>query len=270
MELASPHPRVSWNEDGRRRNFTPSQQADLQISLAKVAERQGNLEGAEAGYRAALKRDKSRADAHLYLANLCTLNGDYRQAEDRYRKALEANPGNADVFCDMGYSLYLQRKWDGAERNLKQALAIQPAHRRAHNNLALVLAHAGRSEEALAEFRKAGNSPTDSHLNLAFSHSLERRWQAAREECRLALATNPSSEIAKSRLRELDHAIAMNESRLPKTDAPRDTNAVPASSITSTAAPRREPVGSKGGGVKAKKIPPPYTLRTTPAQVPAR
>src|SRR5262249_18454625 len=125
LDFASPQPRMSWSSDGRQ-TVTPAQQADVQIDSGRVAESLGNFEGAEAAYRSALKRDKSRGDAHLHLANILTLKGEYRQAQDEYQKAIEANPGNADVFCDMGYSLYLQHKWDDAQRNLRQALAIRP------------------------------------------------------------------------------------------------------------------------------------------------
>ena len=126
LDHGSPQPRTSWSSKGRRERVTRAQEADLQIAFGRVAESEGNVEEAEAAYRAALKRDKSRGDAHLHLANMLTLKGEYRQAQDEYQKAIEANPGNADVFCDMGYSFYLQHKWDDAQRNLRQAIAIQP------------------------------------------------------------------------------------------------------------------------------------------------
>jgi tetratricopeptide (TPR) repeat protein len=220
---------MGWSADGRPDRVTPAQEADVQIALGRVNESQGNFEQAEAAYRAALSRDKSRGDAHLRLANMLTLKGEYRRAREQYQKAIEILPGNADVFCDMGYSEYLQRNWDDAQRNLKQAIAIQPDHRRAHNNLAVLLAHLGKTQEALAEFRKAGNSPASSHANLAFSLSLEKNWTAAREELRLAAAGKPDSEALKSRLRQLDSLIASHEGRSPQRGATLDRSAVTAS-----------------------------------------
>jgi Tfp pilus assembly protein PilF len=212
---SAPRNLQGWNERGRQERISPAQQADVQISLARVAEQEGNVAAAEAGYRAALSRDKSRSDAHLHLANIQTLKGDYRRAAEEYQLALEANPGSAEVFCDMGYSLYLQRKWDDAERNLKQALVINSELSRAHNNLALVYAHTQRSELALAEFRKAGNSVADAHVNLAFSLLLQEQWPEARDQYRRALAAKPNSEVAKSRLRDIDRVIAAKDRQSP-------------------------------------------------------
>jgi Flp pilus assembly protein TadD len=39
-------------------------------------------------------------------------------------------------------------RWDEAERELRSELAIQPRYARAYRNLAIVLRHEGRDEEA--------------------------------------------------------------------------------------------------------------------------
>jgi tetratricopeptide (TPR) repeat protein len=254
---------MSWKEGGRKQTISAAQQVDVHISLARVAEQEGNVAAAEAGYRAALSRDKTRGDAHLHLANIHTLKGDYRQAAEEYQKALESNPGSADTFCDMGYSQYLQRKWEDAERNLKQAITINPNHNRAHNNLALVFAHTGRTKQALAEFRKAGASATDSHVNLAFSLSLDQRWQAAREEYRRALASNPNSELVRSRLRDIDRLIVANDRQAPSRGATRDTTIVPAS--TSRARAPQPPNRRDAAGSITDRDRQSYTQRATPA-----
>jgi tetratricopeptide (TPR) repeat protein len=253
---------MSWSREPRTPRVSAAQEADVQIAFGRVAESQGNIDGAEAAYRAALRRDKSRADAYLHLANTLTLKGEYRQARDQYQKAIQASPGNADIFCDMGYSDYLQHKWDDAQRNLKQAIAIQPDHRRAHNNLAVVLAHLGKTQESLAEFRKAGNSVAGSHANLAFSLSLEKNWTAAREEFRLATAAKPESETIRSRLREVDVLIASHGSPGVKKNASLDTQTVPASTRRAAAIPPQRPISP---AAKTRQPTP-----ATPVQCPQR
>jgi tetratricopeptide (TPR) repeat protein len=163
----------------------------------------------------------------------------------------------------------LQHKWDDAQRNLRQAIAIQPNHRRAHNNLAVVLAHSNHTEEALAEFQRAGNSIADSHLNLAFSLSLEKRWDAAREEYRHAASSKSESEVVKSRLRDLDHLIASNESRATKKNAPVDANTVPVSTLRWTAIPPPRSLGPEEIQRKRAQTSPPSTLQT-PATAPTQ
>jgi Flp pilus assembly protein TadD len=265
LDLASPNSSLGWSQGGRSGRITPAKQADLQITFGKVAERQGDIEGAEAAYRHALKRDRTRGDAQLYLANMQTLKGDYRTAQLEYQKALELNPGNVDVFCDIGYSFYLQRKWDEAERNLKQALAIMPNHRRSQNNLALLYAHTDRPNEALAEFRRAGNSLADAHSNLAFSLTLDQRWQLAREHYRQALAAGADSELLRARLRELDRLVLASGAGTRRRTAASDPNAIPAAHRSPAASLSPEQSAPSRSGAKPVTIPPPLTPgRTMP------
>ncbi len=195
--------------------ITPAQEADFQISMGRMAEQEGNLEQAMAAYRVAIGRDKRRADAYARMAVLHDKQGKFRESAELYRKALAQRPGDPEIFCDMGYSFYLQRRWAEAEMNLRQAIAVDPEFQRAHNNLALLLVRDNRLEEALAEFRKGGSNPAQAHLNLAFALSMDRHWEPARAEYQRALALDPSSQLAKDRLNQLNALVA-------KLEPPRD------------------------------------------------
>src|SRR6266404_4003004 len=105
-------------------------------------------------YAEALQRDPNRADACVRMAILYDQHGKFDQSLPLYQKALAAKPGDPDIFCNWGYSMYLQDRLGEAEMNLRQALALQPDHRRAHNNLGMVLARLNRGEDALTEFRR--------------------------------------------------------------------------------------------------------------------
>ncbi|MGA9926465.1 MAG: tetratricopeptide repeat protein, partial [Isosphaeraceae bacterium] len=208
----APSPLGFGNEPkGGGTTITPAQEADVQISMGRVAEQQGDLDQAMAAYRAALDRDKSRADAYARLAILHDKQGKFHESADLYRKALALRPGDPDIFCDMGYSFYLQRRWAEAEMNLRQSLAVNPEHRRAHNNLALLLVRDNRLGDALAEFGKAGSDPVQAHMNLAFALTIDQRWESARAEYQRALALDPSSQLAKARLNELNNLLAKRE-----------------------------------------------------------
>jgi Tfp pilus assembly protein PilF len=181
------------------------------VSLGRVSEQQGDLEQAMAAYQAALRRDNRRADAYVRLAVLHDKQGKFRESAEFYRKALQLRPGDAEIFSDMGYSLYLQRRWAEAEMNLRQAIAVNPEFPRAHNNLALLLARDNRLDEALAEFRKAGNKLAEAHLNLAFALTMDQHWGPARAEYERALALDPASAKAKARVAELNALLAKLE-----------------------------------------------------------
>jgi Tfp pilus assembly protein PilF len=184
--------------------LTGQQVADVQIAQGRSLEKQGELAQAAAAYREALKRDPDRADAYLRLAIVHDKEGKFKESQELYQKALKGMPGNPDIYCTVGYSLYLQQRWSEAEMNLRQALALDAEHQRAHNNLGLVLAHVGRTTEALAEFRRAGCSEADGHLNLAYVLTLEKRWEEARQHYEQALGDEAAVAAARKGLKELD------------------------------------------------------------------
>ena len=236
--------------------ITPAQEADVQISMGRVAEQRGDLDQAMAAYRAALDRDKSRADAYARLAILHDKQGKFRESADLYRKALALRPGDPDIFCDMGYSFYLQRRWAEAEMNLRQSLAVNPEHRRAHNNLALLLVRDNRLGDALAEFGKAGSDPVQAHMNLAFALTIDQRWESARAEYQRALALDPSSQLAKARLDELNNLLAKREPAAPAPDgARRDPPLLTAATATAAPTARRGPDGTTAAATPPQSVP---------------
>jgi Flp pilus assembly protein TadD len=193
--------------------LTDRQAADVQVAMGRMMEKRGDGAQAAAAYVEALKHDADRPDACLRLAILYDQAGQFAQAQELYEKALKGQPGSPDIYCDRGYSLYLQHRWPEAEMNLRQAIALAPEHERAHNNLGLVLAHLGRSQDALAEFRRAGCSEADAHINLAYALTLENRLPDARLHYQSALAADASSAPARQALRELDQLVAKVEDK---------------------------------------------------------
>ena len=191
------------NLTGEGRRLSDEQVADVQFALGRTFEQHGELDRAMAAYLAAAKRDPQRAEPYLRLAVLHDLEGKFADSARFYQRALQADPGNADIFCDRGYSFYLQRRWSDAEMNLKQAVALEPELARAHNNLALVYAHTGEVDEALAEFQIGGSNPQDAHMSVAAAAMLNRRWDEARRQYELALTLDPVSEAAEAGLQQL-------------------------------------------------------------------
>src|SRR5208337_1321710 len=260
----APSPLGFGNEPkGGGTTITPAQEADVQISMGRVAEQQGDLDQAMAAYRAALDRDKSRADAYARLAILHDKQGKFRESAELYRKALALRPGDPDIFCDMGYSFYLQRRWAEAEMSLRQSLAINPEHRRAHNNLALLLVRDSRLDDALAEFGKAGSDPVQAHMNLAFALTTDQRWESARAEYQRALALDPSSQLAKARLDELNNLLAKREPAAAP--APDGARRDPALLTTATAAPPARPGPDGPTAAATPPQPAPSRARRDPA-----
>ena len=199
----------------------------MQIALGRVAEQRGDLDEAMTAYLDALKRDKHRSDAYQRLGVIYDRQGNFRQSGDMYRLALAADPGNPEIYCDMGYSLFLQRRWAESEQNFRQVITLRPNHARAHNNLGLLLAYNHRDDEALAEYRKAGNSEIEALGNLAATLTIAGRLNDAREQYQRMIAVDESSTVAQSRLKELDSLMARFEKR--SSTATRDEQLLPVS-----------------------------------------
>ena len=184
--------------------LTAAQVADMRVALGRTLEHQGEVEQARLTYAGALEKDPKQVDACVRLANLHARRGQFAEATDLYRRALAIEPANADVYCNMGYSHYLAEQWDEAERTLRTCLSIKRDHRRAHNNLGLVLARLGRGDEALAEFGRAGCSDADGRLNLAYARTLTMDWTGARQQYEHVLAMDPTSAAARKGLERVE------------------------------------------------------------------
>lgn len=194
-------PAAGCNED---RRLMEKQIADVQLSLARTLEIQGEIDEAIDAYSKAIEKSPEQATGYWRLAVLNDRRANVQESSRLYRQAIKLDPKNADIHCDYGYSLYLQRRWAEAENELRQALALAPKNRRAHNNFGLLLAQTEWFEEALAEFRQAGCSEDEAHVNLAFISMLNRRWMQARDEFQRALDVNPDSEAARLGRDKLD------------------------------------------------------------------
>lgn len=194
--------------DNREQPPNNRQIAEVQLSLARSLERRGEIEPAIEAYRKAVEKDPQRATGYWRMAILQDRQGNVDESESLYRKARKLDPKNPDLICDFGYSLYLHRRWAEAEECLRQAIALKSRHARAHNNLGLLLAQGERTEEALAEFRKAGCDESDARTNLAFVMTMNHRWVEAREQYELALDANPDAAAARSGLEKLDALVA--------------------------------------------------------------
>ena len=180
----------------RNKKLSGRQVEDVQLSMARSLELEGKYDAAMDAYVKLSDRAPKLATPYWRMAVMHDRKGNVQDSARLYRQALELDPKNSDLHSDYGYSLYLQRRWAEAEEHLRQALAIDAHNRRAHNNLGLLLAQTERSDDALAEFRQAGCSADDAHVNFAFVSMMNQRWDQARDEFQRALDANPGSAVA--------------------------------------------------------------------------
>jgi Tfp pilus assembly protein PilF len=96
------------------------------VSLGAVLEERGDrgdLDGAEAAYRAAIAADPKYAHAHSHLGLILETRGDLDGAEAAFRAAIEADPQFALAY--IGLSVVLDQRGDNAGAKAAQAKAAE-------------------------------------------------------------------------------------------------------------------------------------------------
>jgi Flp pilus assembly protein TadD len=144
------------------------------MALAK----KGDLDGAIAEFREAVRLNPKNENAHLYLGWALTKKGDWDGAIAEYREAQRLNPKNenaqgllANAHVSLGVELERKGDWDGQIAELREALRLNPNNGNAHFLLGVGLERKGKYEEALGEFRVAHELDPQ---NPAFREGYER------------------------------------------------------------------------------------------------
>lgn len=182
------------DQDGRQQQM---------LSIARLAERHGQVEQAEQLYRTMVAQNTNAWEAHHRLGVLAARRRHFDEARQHFAAALAIQPENAQLLNDIGYAYYLQDDLSQAETHLRQALALNPYDRAAHNNLGLVLGEQGRMEECWREFQEGG-SDAEAYANLAYVQVQNGDLAAARKSYLKALELDQSLRPAAEALVQLE------------------------------------------------------------------
>jgi len=128
--------------------------AEIHSDLGFVFARLGRTEDANAEYQKALAMDPNCASAHLNLAVAAVQAGDLTAAESHYRQALPGRP-TAETHNGLGFVLARQSRTDEAVAEFRKATTADPKFVPAYNNLAEALAKQGKLEEAADYYRRS-------------------------------------------------------------------------------------------------------------------
>ena len=203
------------DKNGFSDKLTPEQQYNAHIELGRFQESQENFDLALGEYLKALEASESRSTllggakntakqalAHRRMGSALDRLGRFEQAENEYSTALKLSPNDPKIWNDAGYSYYLQSRWTDSERALKTAAKLDPNNTKIMTNLGLNLAASGKTDEALAEFTKAGGRAAG-HTNLGYILAAMGKTAEAEKHYKLALEYQPQMEPARAALSAL-------------------------------------------------------------------
>lgn len=162
----------------------PSAQAELLDAVA--AHRRGELDKAEAAYRALLRARPDDFDATHLLGVVLYARGRHEKAEALLRRAVALNPGVAAAHNNLGNAVKARGRNAESLACYGRAVALDASYADAYSNRGNVLAELGRAEEALADCDRA-LALDPNHLN-ALNRSARLLSEAGRNEDALARA----------------------------------------------------------------------------------
>lgn len=134
-----------------RESLAIEPQAAIYNDLGFVLERQGLVEEAAEMYRKSLELDATSASAHQNLAASLARTGDLAEAERHFRAALAQKP-SAPSYTGLALVLAEAGRTDDAVASLHDAIAADPEYPPAHERLGAMLAEQGRLEEAARSY----------------------------------------------------------------------------------------------------------------------
>jgi Tfp pilus assembly protein PilF len=130
---------------------------------------------AQASFEKAIQLDGAYAEAYHNLGLALARQGRLDQAIASYRKALTfpTYPSPELAYHNMGDAYLRLGKLREAEESLRQALQLEPKNQFSHYLLGVVLAEAGRKDEATSVFRQARDLDPSSSVGLLTVEALK-------------------------------------------------------------------------------------------------
>jgi tetratricopeptide (TPR) repeat protein len=166
---------------------------------ARAAAESGDLVGARAAGERAIALAPELPEGYRGLGILLAQAGGLDEAAAVLERGRFHFPRSADLFYDSGVVSAFQNQPVAAIAFFERVLELDPGHAKARENLAGMLASAGRFDEATKLYRRAiESSPADLELRILLARSLAGggRLDEARAELRALLAAAPGHPAA--------------------------------------------------------------------------
>jgi tetratricopeptide (TPR) repeat protein len=170
----------------------------------------GDVDGAIAQYREALRINPGDDAVHVNLGNALARTGRPLEAEAEYREAVRIRPDDTDARTDLGNLALAAGRFADAVREYEAVLRLRPADREVLRACAEAryrggnaLGNAGRIAEAVAEYSEALRlwpEHLQARANLGLAYSEEGRTAEAVAELEKAVRAKPDAAEAQAYL----------------------------------------------------------------------
>src|SRR5438876_4672847 len=211
--------KVSGQERGLAKHYTESNEAYQLYLKGRFYFNKRSQEGMQKSleyFQQAIEKDPTFALAYSGVADtydlLATPDAGGAMAPDEALpkgkkaalKAIELDETLAEPHVSLAHSkYYYDRDWPGAEREFKRAIELNPNYPQAHHWYAIYLVWSGRTNEGLAEIRRAQElDPLSLPISMTLGWLLcdAQRTDEGIEELRKTLEMDPAFIIAHHRL----------------------------------------------------------------------
>lgn len=151
--------------------------AEPRIALARLRQRQNDLDGAESTFREALKLAPGHVDAAIGLAQVLLARQRAPEALAALDETLAGAPNDLRALNAKGVILDKEGRHGEAQALYRQGLDVEPKNQMLRNNLGLSLALDGQADAAIAILRPLSREPGASpqyRQSLAFALKRKR------------------------------------------------------------------------------------------------
>lgn len=164
INLAQLYRESGRTEDARRelKQISDGTRVKVNIGLAAIEEKEGNLEGAEKYLRSAAHIDPTNPDPLLGLGALLARRGQGEEAEKFYRHAINLDPARSSAHVNFGVLLTEQKRFAEAQAEFELAESLDPLFPDLLYNWAYLKVQEGKKAEAIDLYKRAITADPDS------------------------------------------------------------------------------------------------------------
>ena len=160
--------------------------AEAHATLAFIKFRHDwDFAGADAEFKRSLQLDPNYSEAHQWYAFYLLAVGRPTEAEGEMKRAQELDPLSVSLNSNLALSLFFRHQFEQSVQQCRKTLEMEPTFTLARVTLGLNYEQQGLTKEAIAEFRKLGET-VDIATAAALGHALAKNGQTA--EARIVLS----------------------------------------------------------------------------------